>query len=1498
MNWSDKGVNHLTFNGNSYKIDEINIYVKKDYYKPSPVPIKTVHFAYSYELCPKVENNSTATEGKLTLKKLWFTYQNNTSGELNAYQFAYKASQNYEYAQNKYDRWGNYKGNGSECDRRNSPYVVQADYPERNDYASAWQLSSVTLPSGGIVNINYESDDYAYVQHRQATQMMEIASLKDPSGKSTVFDGSWNKGSMKGNKDMRRVYFNLQHPIQAASKTLADEIFKKKYIDGLARREGTETAYQIYFKVKSAIRGSIKEFVSGYADLDLMDGSEKLYGVVDDGGSTYSKGYITLKSFQVDKSKSKYYHPFAAAAWQFIRTNKPELITAPGTINAAPATSKMDKAMRAKSLLSVFNSIRDIFKDYTATAFDNRWGDKIELDNAWIRLCSPDKKKYGGGSRVKQITISDNWSGQTSGLEASAEYGQVYDYTMDEDGETISSGVATYEPSIGGDENPLRYAKKYANNVSLKSPNNLYFEYPINESLYPGPSVGYRKVTVRSLAGAAVKDDPAGNKRSTGGVSVNEFYTCKEFPVITEETSINNSKKPYDLVIPVPLLGTIETHNLTASQGYAIKLNDMHGKPKSVKNYALDEHGNMAQLINSTEYYYKKKSRMLDGVWVSETDNMVDVMLAHNPDAGYTTSKIEPRLLGTEYDFVSDMRFNKSLAVQGGVNVNVDLIIALFPIPIPVPWPIVNKSTRELKTAVTNKVVFKPGVLEKVVQSDGASTVTTKNVLFDEATGRPLLTTVTNNFDAPVYSLSLPAYKEYDEMGQAYQNSGLAFKGTVTNGTLPQTYLIVPENSGMINCLNEGDELVTGIIKLTVVEKNIGNIVAHTMGGLYGGAYDFVVSRPAKRNLLTASMGSLTALTNPTQNIATQQCSYNLNLPIADPIMKIELMPCAKDLVKMINVFLSTGINFLNDPVYSGLSYCEKGTFNKIEHSEGIGCQYKIIHFLDLYKNEGNINTKISGVWFYVNKPDNSTSYFLDSQNIQEVLDIFYIPKQYMCSEDLTGDFHIVGCSLKLKDGTVIKNANLFLETNLAPALPPAPSDRYNINYINKTITSNFYQLNNVLNIGYSSFSDLWNRDIPIGNPYQTGEKGIWISQKTFTYMADRSQGITLNVSTDGVMNNVPLANVSDPYFTLCKPQWKVTEEITKVSPHSKGVESRDILNRYSAALYGYSGGEVIVTAANAQADEIGYQGFDDVLTNTYTDASNFYFNSGNLGFASQVSSLAINRQYNVIVGNGRALIIDKPYVASDNISAISVHAFLKKTATRNTEYKVKKCYDLTVAEGQGIYAGKTAIALNDADATIFPDDRLWSGKVLVGENAVANAIASTVVNNNVHTGKYALYSDGGVCKQQGLKLKPGKEYILDFWMKSSVFSPSLIKCYDAGDNSIFDVTIGANDKVGKPLEGWQKVQKTFTMPQNANYISLSFATQSYIDDIRIYPSNSSIKTYVYNPQNLKLSAVLDENNYATFYYYDEQGNLFLIKKETADGIKTIQESRSHLPEQ
>ena len=88
-----------------------------------------------------------------------------------------------------------------------------------------------------------------------------------------------------------------------------------------------------------------------------------------------------------------------------------------------------------------------------------------------------------------------------------------------------------------------------------------------------------------------------------------------------------------------------------------------------------------------------------------------------------------------------------------------------------------------------------------------------------------------------------------------------------------------------------------------------------------------------------------------------------------------------------------------------------------------------------------------------------------------------------------------------------------------------------------------------------------------------------------------------------------------------------------------------------------------------------------------------------------------------------------------------------------------------------------------------------------------------------------------------------------------------------------------------------------FIVPQNTSLLQFEATADNgtlfYLDDLRFHPFNANMKSFVFDPQTLRLASELDENNYASFYEYDDEGTLVRVKKETKDGIKTITESRS-----
>lgn len=148
---------------------------------------------------------------------------------------------------------------------------------------------------------------------------------------------------------------------------------------------------------------------------------------------------------------------------------------------------------------------------------------------------------------------------------------------------------------------------------------------------------------------------------------------------------------------------------------------------------------------------------------------------------------------------------------------------------------------------------------------------------------------------------------------------------------------------------------------------------------------------------------------------------------------------------------------------------------------------------------------------------------------------------------------------------------------------------------------------------------------------------------------------------------------------------------------------------------------------------------------------------------------------------------------------------------------------------------------------------------------------------------------------------EPG-QYIISAWVKKEASVPTDVKYtqpqisieFANGNNSLptegpFNVT---DDKI---IDGWQRIESKFTVPATATHLTIKLDCTSgscLFDDIRVFPIDGSLKSYVYDPVTLRLVAELDERNYATFYEYDEEGKLVRVKKETVKGVMSIKENR------
>ncbi|MCF8220103.1 MAG: hypothetical protein K9I97_01340 [Cryomorphaceae bacterium] len=846
---------------------KISVYSKPEYdaNPQTAVPIKEVHFVYGYSLCPKTENNvemkkdqnssgfDLSKSGKLTLKKIYFTYGTSNKSAFSPYTFDYtnliQSNFNPEYGLKNHDRWGNYKQNKGDILNVQNAYMANSDFPyvdqikaEADLNATAWTLSKINLPSGGSIRIHCESDDYAYVQNMKAMQMFTITGIaNDENDDNEIFSGGSKlfEPNYISTKNNRVLVFKLQESL--ASSTTLDQ-FKNKYLDGVT---------ELYFKFLVDITGKGHyEYVSGYADIDT-------FGMKSSGsaGADYDYGWIKLKEVnQGDAESTVNVNPISKAAWHFARVNAPQMVynhEYPETPGVQKFVSRISDASLLKSVIKTVMGANGYLKDLGC-------GKDVINSKSFVRLLNPNRKKLGGGLRVHKIEMSDEWDAMNSASGNSTQiYGQEYSYTTKDPGtgETISSGVAAWEPSIGSDENPFYLPIWYGNKQEklLIPDDKSYLNGPIGEAYFPSPSVGYSKVTVKNLSGTNVK------RHATGKV-VNEYYTARDFPTITGNTAIDAKPRKTS-----PLFRFFKIDNrdyMTVSQGYVVELNDMHGKQKAMWVYPEDDD----QPISGVEYKYQCEAFGKDS-WKLNNDALVV-----HPDGTTDTSQI-----GVEFDFVADFREQKTTIISGGLKSNLNSFLAAYiPVPVPTVFPSIEQEYTRFRSAVTTKIINRFGILQETIAHDLGSKVSTKNLAYDSETGLVLLTQTKNNFEDDIYSFNYPAHWYYDNMGQAYKNLGLKFYGVQFNTNGSAT--IANADKYFV----EGDELVADNKDLAWVKSVNGNTVTfmNEMGNPFkpaGSVISMIIVRSGRRNLIGVSMGGITSLENPLTGLQSNKFNKVIN---------------------------------------------------------------------------------------------------------------------------------------------------------------------------------------------------------------------------------------------------------------------------------------------------------------------------------------------------------------------------------------------------------------------------------------------------------------------------------------------------------------------------------------------------------------------------------------------------------------------------------------------
>lgn len=1513
------------------KLDRIDLYSKADLRKNGQTakPIKSVFFEYSYVLCNGIPDNQTG--GKLTLEKIYFTYNGQTRANKNQYVFVYGSNatsnnslspiDNPGYKINSSDRWGTYKNSSMNPQTiKNSEYPYSIQDKTKTDVngatidnnASAWMLKKVLLPSGGQIEVQYESDDYAFVQNKRATDMMEILGF-GPNA-TTVTNRLYN---MPGTSENDYVFIKV--PVTCTTK---DQVYQY-YLQGIN---------QIAFKL-AVVMPKGYEYIRSYAT--IAD-----YGV-------YDASAIWVKVNRING-----YSPMSITALEYLRERLPGQAFEGYDVSGEPALQQV-----VNMLGGMLSALGGAFKDPVKYLREQGKARTVIVNQSFARLNDPDGFKYGGGYRVKSVKLKDSWDRMTQQYGSS--YGQEYNYTTTETfngtTRTISSGVASYEPTIGGEENPFQTIIQVADRVPLGPTSYGSIEMPVLDAFFPAPSVGYSKVTVRSLQ----KNIPSGKKSRSGvGKQVTEYYTAKDFPVYYSNTSLDPAanKEAHQSSLGIFFYKSA-FDSRALSQGFLIETNDMHGKMKSQSSYAENDTNTR---INYTENFYRNTGS-------KGMNEKFD--FAYNSQNG----QVQQGNMGIDIELMTDNREFQVRSNSVEVQAQVDWIVPFPPVWLPFIWPVVSESENTFRSVTTTKVINYHSILDSIVVIDKGSQVSTKNLVYDAETGDVLVNRTNNEFNDPIYSTSYPAWWAYSGMGLAYKNiqafySGATFyDGRLTSGGPDQSVFESGDELYITAMTTPGSGCAAAIAspnptyKVWVLDKNksttslnvaVKDLMFIDITGkpFTANNVSFKIIRSGRRNFLNDKANSVISLSNPVKNgylaidnttkvvsgsavafkekwsvdcfsFATISNPYQAGLlgnfkPYRSYTYygnRSETNPVAATNIRNDGTISNFGNywNFSSNNLVPNTSNSNWVWNSELMNLNSKGQEVETKNALNQYTSAQYGFFKSLPLAVTQNAQDNEMAYEgFEDYNYSESLNGSY----YCTSNRKLGAFdHVVGYNSNPYGVSynVTNNGNGTQTLTVYFSSIPAGTCASTLAYYNGSSWSS----------GTSGPTSPRTYTMPVGN----WQYRLVFECSNVTVNLDASLYNTSSIKPhSGKQMMMVLPNEKDtiPFYINGYGAGYNTDNIQFNFPTEPLIQTNthgDTLGVKGTATISQTPG----TTTNGSLSGNSYLAGFNVSTNCGAagPCGGITFNGGTNLTAyyvpTQSTSLVmyLEGQYNFsgscgtptlsIAGGGVSIYDD----ATNSLVATGGSGGCTVTGTRCavniTNYSFTVGHVYRIVSNLSFYGSVPACGQFGSTSLTITNYITYNDGSWIPITCYKNVRTDTTVVCSSYT-KPIEYTAN--MSNPGFGIPKGKKMLFSAWVREECGNPDGSMCFKTtydkasvvlkGDNTNFlPVTL---TPTGPIVDGWQKVEGEFMLPSNFNYYKIDViftnsdaSKKVYFDDIRVHPFNANMKSYVYDPVNLRLVAQGDENNYTSFYEYDEEGGLIRVKAETAQGIKTIKETRS-----
>ncbi len=358
-------------------------------------------------------------------------------------------------------------------------------------------------------------------------------------------------------------------------------------------------------------------------------------------------------------------------------------------------------------------------------------------------------------------------------------------------------------------------------------------------------------------------------------------------------------------------------------------------------------------------------------------------------------------------------------------------------------------------------------------------------------------------------------------------------------------------------------------------------------------------------------------------------------------------------------------------------------------------------------------------------------------------------------------------------------------------------------------------------------------------NLFLTAEAGKWLPKESYVYKTDvynYSDGLPIYIS--GIFKDFTFFNWAYPSANNTN-KWIQSSEVNLYSPNGIPLSDENALGINSVSKFGYGRNLPYAVASNATYNSILFEGFENYTTSTGLYACDCF------------DEMTLN------------------------LSAYFATVNPDPATTLNTENS---------------HSGKQSLAIDMSGASTsgFPFRVAGMGELNIlsyGTSTTRN-ISQQMLDKGISIKAWVKSSD------ENLKLmlyEPLGKYI-----KSAY--PAFEKIARTGEWTLYEVKITSND--------WTSLASSVISSGIAAELGLKILFQGdasakvYLDDIRMQPLDAQMMAYVYDPETWRLVAQFDDQNFATFYQYNQEGQLTRNIIETERGAKTLAEKQYHIPTQ